>query len=64
MTNAEALILLVRTLSKNEKRSFRLGKKSTADYIVLFDLMTRMNSLLSMVSRKLSRIRGRVRFSM
>ena len=39
MTNAEALILLVRTLSKNEKRSFRLGKKSTADYIVLFDLI-------------------------
>ena len=39
MTNAEALIQLVRSLSKNEKRSFRLGKKSTADYIVLFDLI-------------------------
>lgn len=39
MTNAEVLIELVRSLSKNEKRSFRLGKKSTADYIVLFDLI-------------------------
>lgn len=39
MTNADALIQLVRSLSKNEKRSFRLGKKSTADYIVLFDII-------------------------
>ncbi len=39
MTTAEALIQLVGSLSKNEKRSFRLGKKSTADYIVLFDLI-------------------------
>lgn len=39
MTNTEALILLVRSLTKNEKRSFRLGKKSSADYIMLFDLI-------------------------
>lgn len=39
MTSAEILVELVRSLSKNEKRSFRLGKKSTLDYIVLFDLI-------------------------
>lgn len=46
MTNAEVLIELVGSLSKNEKRSFRLGKKSTADYIVLFDLIDK-NGLTS-----------------
>lgn len=39
MTHADALIQLVRSLTKNEKRSFRLGKKSGSDYIVLFDLI-------------------------
>lgn len=39
MTHADALIQLVRSLSKSEKRSFRLGKKSSTDYIVLFDLI-------------------------
>ncbi len=51
MTNAEALIQLVRSLSKNEKRSFRLGKKSTADYIVLFDLIDK-NELISVEELK------------
>lgn len=45
MTNADALIQLVRSLSKNEKRSFRLGKKNDTDYVLLFDLIDRSENL-------------------
>lgn len=43
MTHADSLIQLIKSLSKNEKRAFRIGKKSTADYIILFDLIDKNN---------------------
>lgn len=41
MTNLDALIQLITSLSKNERRSFRQGKNSDLDYVVLFDLIER-----------------------
>ncbi|MDR3218318.1 MAG: hypothetical protein LBU22_04945 [Dysgonamonadaceae bacterium] len=46
MTRAESLIILVHTLSKNEKRIFRIGRKST-DYIVLFDIIEKAGIISS-----------------
>ncbi|GHV59670.1 hypothetical protein FACS1894182_14110 [Bacteroidia bacterium] len=38
MTQADSLVLLVHSLSKNEKRTFMTGRKST-DYVCLFNLI-------------------------
>ncbi len=46
MTRADSLILLVRSLSKSEKRIFRMGKKET-DYIVLFDIIDKSEVISS-----------------
>ncbi|MDR1458774.1 MAG: hypothetical protein LBI60_00950 [Bacteroidales bacterium] len=46
MAKADSLMLLVHSLSKNEKRVFRMDKK-LADYVVLFDIIAKSGILPS-----------------
>jgi hypothetical protein len=46
MTQADSLVLLVHSLSKNEKRAFMVGKKAT-DYICLFYIIEKSGILSS-----------------
>lgn len=46
MTRTDSLILLVHSLSKSEKRAFRLGRKET-DYIILYDIIEKTDIVSS-----------------
>jgi hypothetical protein len=46
MTQADSLVLLVHSLSKNEKRAFVIDRKAT-DYIVLFDIIEKSGIISS-----------------